>query len=202
MVVRVNYAGAWPPEQAAEAPLEGATDRFVVRGIVTKLVGDAQLLRADRSSGALAFNAGAASVRTCAAVTVAVDAACAAPDEAAALELLAAANARATDDESPTLYVAASRLAALAAADASGGGAALAVGDVVRANVLAAAAPFTNDLVVERKAPRDVAPARGAAVDVDGSGFAARVFAAKANAPPPPPPGGDDAAVADDEWDD
>ncbi|KAH8068504.1 hypothetical protein JL721_6648 [Aureococcus anophagefferens] len=76
MVVRVNYDGPWPPEQPAEG-LHG--DRYEVRGVVTKVVASAQLLHASRASGCLKHNAGAANVRTVAAISVAVDAAAAFP---------------------------------------------------------------------------------------------------------------------------
>ena len=83
MVVRVNYDGPWPPE----APAEGFHgESFLVKGSVTKIVANVQLLSASRASGCLKHNAGAANVRTVAAVTVAVDAAAASSDEAASGE--------------------------------------------------------------------------------------------------------------------
>ena len=202
MVVRVNYGGAWPPEIAAEPSIDGSGDRFEVRGVVTHLHASVQLLKADRHGGHLQFNAGAASTRTAAAITVAVDPAASSEAEARALEFLAAANGRATDDASPTLYLGASRLAALAAAALSDE-APLAVGDVVRACLSAAAAPYSSDLEVLARAPRPDAPPPPPPADVDGGGFTARIVAAGASAPPPPPPPPlhGDGAVAGGEWD-
>ena len=206
MVVRVNYDGPWPPEQPAEG-LHG--DRYEVRGVVTKVVASAQLLSASRASGCLKHNAGAANVRTVAAISVAVDAAAASAEEAEAVEALRRACADRTDraDEC-ALYVPATRLAALKAGNADSAAEAVAVGDVVAATLFASTAPFAAALDVVSRAKRGAATSahattsmyNNAAVDVGASGFADKIMGVTIAEKAPAPSTNDD--VEDDEWDD
>ncbi|KAH8095671.1 hypothetical protein JL720_2990 [Aureococcus anophagefferens] len=185
MVVRVNYDGPWPPEQPAEG-LHG--DRYEVRGVVTKVVASAQLLHASRASGCLKHNAGAANVRTVAAISVAVDAAAASAEEAEAVEALRKACADRTDRAECALYVPATRLAALKAGNADSAAEAVAVGDVVAATLFASTAPAA-------------APASFPMfLDVDASGFADKIMSMTIAEQAPAPSTNDD--VEDDEWDD
>ncbi|KAH8057511.1 hypothetical protein JL722_6590 [Aureococcus anophagefferens] len=177
MVVRVNYDGPWPPEQPAEG-LHG--DRYEVRGVVTKVVASAQLLHASRASGCLKHNAGAANVRTVAAISVAVDAAAASAEEAEAVEALRKASRDRADRAECALYVPATRLAALKAGNADSAAEAVAVGDV---SAHATTSMYNN-----------------AAVDVDASGFADKIMSMTIAEQAPAPSTNDD--VKDDEWDD
>ncbi|KAH8048444.1 hypothetical protein JL722_12496 [Aureococcus anophagefferens] len=178
MVVRVNYDGPWPPEQPAEG-LHG--DRYEVRGVVTKVVASAQLLHASRASGCLKHNAGAANVRTVAAISVAVDAAAASAEEAEA------------------------------AGNADSAAEAVAVGDVVAATLFASTAPFAAALDVVSRAKRGAAKSahattsmyNNAAVDFptpNSSGFADKIMSMTIAEKAPAPSTNDD--VEDDEWDD
>ncbi len=205
MVVRVNYDGPWPPEQPAEG-LHG--DRYEVRGVVTKVVASAQLLHASRASGCLKHNAGAANVRTVAAISIAVDAAAASAEEAEAVEALRKACADRTDRADCALYVPATRLAALKAGNADSAAEAVAVGDVVAATLFASTAPFAAALDVVSRAKRGAAKSahattsmyNNAAVDVDASGFADKIMSMTIAEKAPAPSTNDD--VEDDEWDD
>ena len=206
MVVRVNYDGPWPPE----APAEGFHgESFLVKGSVTKIVANVQLLSASRASGCLKHNAGAANVRTVAAVTVAVDAAAASSDEAASVKRLREACKARTDVDAATFYFPATRLAALKAENADSAAEAIAVGDVVSARVFAENAPFAGSVDVLSRAKRGAAKSchastslyNNAAVDVDSSGFADKIMATKFTAPTPAAPDTNN-DVEDDEWDD
>mmetsp|Transcript_15220 Transcript_15220/g.45459 ORF Transcript_15220/g.45459 Transcript_15220/m.45459 type:complete len:209 (+) Transcript_15220:198-824(+) len=208
MVVRVDYKGPWPPEKPPEA---FASERFTVKATVTRCLPNVQLLKAARGSGHLRNNPGPENIRTCAAISLSVDTATASEDEAMDLERLQRRMDRvAPTPETTTVYVPATRLAALKA-ESSETGEALVCGDVVEATIVASTAPYATTLDVISRVKRTGAGSAHAstnlygankAVDVDSGGLADRIMAVKVSAPAPAPADAGEPDVADDEWDD